>query len=298
MTIEQVQCFLEIEKQMNFSVAADELCISQSSLSKHIKALESELGVLLFNRNTRNISLTLAGVQFSIHAKKILDEYNKITNEIKKYSNKRNKSISITSIPVLNQYGITDVITKFKQGHPDVDLFIMEKDTSYVIKSLENMNTEVAILRDNYIPNGNYKVFPLVDDELVIITGKEHPFADKGYISLAEAAHENFILIGNDTCLYNTCIKECSKVGFAPVTVFSNVRVETIRNFVAHGLGVSLIMKKVAEYLDDPDIRIIELKEKPVQKVSIVTKDEELTPICSEFIQFAVEYFSKKIEAS
>lgn len=293
MTIEQLQCFLAIEENLNFSIAADDLCISQSSLSKHIKSLESELNLSLFNRNTRNISLTLAGIEFSIHAKKMFDDYKKMLHAVKKYSTQKKQSISITSIPVLNQYGITDMITSFKKDHTDVNMYIIEKDTSYVVKSLENVNTEVAIMRDKYIPQGNYKVFPLMDDELVLVTGKNHIFADRGCISLAEAANESFILLGGDTYLYNTCIEECTKVGFVPVTVLSNIRVETIRNFVAQGMGVSLMMERIAEYLADPDIRIIRLKEKPVQTVSMVIKDEQLTSVCSEFIQFAVGYFAK-----
>ncbi|MHB8062536.1 MAG: LysR family transcriptional regulator [Ruminiclostridium sp.] len=293
MTIEQLLCFLSIEKNMNFSIAADELCISQSSLSKHIKSLENELSVLLFNRNTRNISLTLAGNEFSIHSRKIIDEYKKMTSALKKYSVKKKHSISITSIPVLNQYGITDAITAFITNHPDVDMYIIEKDTSYVVRSIENVNTEVAIIRDKYIPQGKFKIFPLVEDELVLVTGKNHPFAERDCISLAEAADENFILLGGDTCLYNTCIEECTKVGFVPVTVYSNIKVETIRNFVSHGMGVSLMMRKIAEYLADPDIRIVKLIEKPVQNLSIVVRDEQLTSVCSEFITFVVDYFEK-----
>ncbi len=74
-TIEQMTYFLAIEKYKSFSIASHELCISQSSLSKQIKALEIELDTKLFDRNTRNISLTLAGEEFSIYAKKFVNEY-------------------------------------------------------------------------------------------------------------------------------------------------------------------------------------------------------------------------------
>lgn len=291
MNIEQLQSFLAIEKHLNFSVAADELCVSQSSLSKHIKALENELSVSLFNRNTRSISLTLAGMELSVHAKKIMEEYNSMISAVKKYSEQRTNNISFTSIPVMNQYGITDVITEYKRNHPEVSMQIIEKDTDYVVKSLENINTDFIIIRDKYVPKGDYRVFPLVDDELVLVVGDSHRFAKREFISLSEASEESFIFLGADTYIYNTCVEECCKAGFAPVTLRSIMRVETIRSFISQGLGVSLMMERIAEYLADPSIRIVRLKEKPTSTLSIVCRNEQLSAACSDFIKYAVNYF-------
>ena len=78
-TIEQLKYFLAVEKYKNFSVASYELCISQSSLSKQIKALENELDTILFDRTTRNITLTDTGKEFLIYAKYSIKSYdNKI----------------------------------------------------------------------------------------------------------------------------------------------------------------------------------------------------------------------------
>lgn len=290
MTLEQLQYFLAVEKYMNFSIAADDLCVSQSSLSKQIKAIENELSVTLFNRNTRNITLTNAGMEFSIHAKRIVDEHNKMLNALKDYSSQNKRSICITSIPVMNQYGVTDMITSFKKGYPDVDMIITEKDTQYVIKSLENPHTDLVILRERFLPQGDYKIFPLVDDELVLITNSSHRFADRESIHLSEAANENFILLSTETCLYNTCLEECTKAGFIPHTLHTNIRLETIKSFVLQGLGVSLMMNKMARYFADPNIRIIKLHEKPILTLSIVTRDEPLSSVCSTFIKYAMNF--------
>jgi len=157
-------------RYMNFSAAADDLCISQSSLSKQIKALENDLSVTLFSRNTRSINLTAAGMEFSVYAKRIVDEYTKMLCALRDYSSQRKHSICITSIPVMSQYGVTDMITSFKKEFPDVNMDITEKDSQHVLKSLESSGTDLAILRTRFIPQGNYKIFPLVDDELVLIT--------------------------------------------------------------------------------------------------------------------------------
>ena len=82
-TIEQLKYFLAVEKYKNFSIASYELCISQSSLSKQIKALENELDTILFDRTTRNITLTDTGKEFLIYAKNSIKSYDNIIHIIK-----------------------------------------------------------------------------------------------------------------------------------------------------------------------------------------------------------------------
>ena len=82
-TIEQLKYFLAVEKYKNFSVASYELCISQSSLTKQIKALENELDTILFDRTTRNITLTDTGKEFLIYAKNSIKSYDNIIHIIK-----------------------------------------------------------------------------------------------------------------------------------------------------------------------------------------------------------------------
>ena len=82
-TIEQLKYFLAVEKYKYFSVASYELCISQSSLSKQIKALENELDTILFDRTTRNITLTDTGKEFLIYAKNSIKSYDNIIHIIK-----------------------------------------------------------------------------------------------------------------------------------------------------------------------------------------------------------------------
>ena len=292
MTIEQLQYFQAIQKFMSFSLAAEDMCISQSSISKQIIALENELSVKLFSRNTRNISLTSAGTEFAVHARRILEEYDKAICNLRDYSFGKKRSISITSIPVMNHYKVTDMIALFEKEHPDVSMSITEKDGLYVAKSLENPDTDLVILRTGFMPYGKYKLFPLIEDELVLVTNSSHRFADREIIQLSEAVNENFILLSADTGLYNFCLEVCSKAGFSPHTLHTNIRIDTIKNFILQGTGVSLMMKKVAEYFADPRIRILKLEEKPVLTLSIIARNNRLTPVCSEFIKFATAYFA------
>ncbi|ADK82475.1 LysR family transcriptional regulator [Sediminispirochaeta smaragdinae] len=295
MTIQQLRLFLAVKKYMNFSVAADESYISQSSLSKHIKSLECELYVTLFDRTTRKISLTQAGLELSIHAEKIVKEYDKLIASLRDYSDRKKDRIRITSIPVMNQYRITEVIESFREKYPAFQVDIQEKDTYYVLKTLENRETDLAIIRtgvDSAKIDQQYRTFPIVNDELVLVASMKHPLTKEKNIRLSDAADENFILLSADTLLHDFCIKQCMDAGFVPHTQHSDVRLDTIKSLVKSGSGVSLLMRRVAEYFSDKEIGITTLADHPTLTLSIVAPDETLSHGCSKFVSFALESLS------
>ena len=171
MTIEQLQYFMAIAKYKNFSTAAEECYISQSSLSKQIKALEQELGgVELFDRNTKKLDITYAGKEFYISADKILMEYQKMINNMKKYMDGHTEVLNIGTIPVMNHYGLTDIFFKFQEYYSNIRLHVIEANSVPIIEDFTKGKMDLAFLRDNYLPVGDFKIFPLVDDELVLVT--------------------------------------------------------------------------------------------------------------------------------
>lgn len=126
MEIEHLYEFTVIAKLESFSRAAEELCMSQSSLSKHILALERELGVPLLVRNPRSVGLSQAGAQILPLAAQVYELQKKIQVAADKQSSREKTLLSIASIPVMAQYNITGVLAKFQRQHPGVTLEVME----------------------------------------------------------------------------------------------------------------------------------------------------------------------------
>ena len=116
MDIAQVQYVLAVAAAGSFSAAAEELYISQSSLSKQVIALERELGVALFDRSKRQIALTPAGAAFLAHARAIDAAYRALLADLGRF--KTAPSLRIVAIPVIAQYGITAYIAQFTAHIP------------------------------------------------------------------------------------------------------------------------------------------------------------------------------------
>ncbi|MDT3425583.1 DNA-binding transcriptional LysR family regulator [Paenibacillus forsythiae] len=287
MHIQQLIYFMAIKKYQSFSLAADELCLTQSALSKQIKALENELNTLLIDRKTRHISLTAAGSDFAMYAEKLLENYNEMISNMKKHSLLEKGFLSVAAIPVMSQYGITSKIASFCISYPQIRLEITEKENDLILGMLRNSEVDVALIRVNYIPDDLVRMYPLMSDELTLVVPAAHPLAGRSGIELKDAASEKFILLNPASGIYRTCLEECQKARFTPDVLYTNSRIETIIALVAEGLGVSLLMKRVVEYFKPEGVSIVPLNNPAVSTLALAApKHKELTPAAKAFIDF------------
>lgn len=292
-TIEQIQYFLAVRKYQGFSTAALELCISQSSLSKQIKALETELDTILFNRSSRNITLTAAGSDFYIYAEKFLKDYNNIIEVMKKHSISKNSSLKIGTIAVLTQYGLTSLIASFKNSHPDINLSIIEEENEAIFKMLMENEIDFAIMRDFNLPKDCLEITPIAYDELVVVTSNKHHFTKKKYITFDDLRNENFIIC-EKSGVYEICVKECSKAGFTPKVIHNISKIETILGLVSEGLGITLIVSNVLKPFSNPNIAVHHLKTAINSNLALVNhKDAPKYRECCEFKNFIIDSIKK-----
>lgn len=258
-TIEQIQYFLAVKKLNSFSLAANELSISQSSLSKQIKALETELDTILFDRTFRVTKLTTAGEEFLIYAEKFLEDYNSIIQKMKKHSISKKSTLKLGTIAVLTQYGLTSKIAAFKNKYSNIDINIFEDENDAILNMLSKSEIDIAIARDFNISRDLFNVITLAEDELIIVTSNNHPFRKRKYISFADLRDEKFIICAKSG-IYDICVKECSKHDFTPNVVYNISKIETILGLVSEGLGITLMVNNVLRPFNNSNILIHQLK--------------------------------------
>lgn len=288
-TIEQIQYFLAVKEYNGFSIAAQELCISQSSLSKQIKALETELDTVLFDRASRVTTLTPAGEDFYVYAQNFLENYNSIIQGMQKHSLSKKLTLNVGTIAVLTQYGLNSIIASFKSEYPNIDINLFEDEHDGIINMLSKSEINLAIARDTDLDNSNFDIVTLVEDELVVVTSKNHPFAKKKYISFSDLKNQNFIM-STKSSLYKICAKECSKLGFTPKVVHNISKIETILGLVSESLGITLMVNNVLKPFKGNNISVHPLKDPIRCDLALVTNIN--TPKSNEFNLFK-EYIIK-----
>lgn len=268
MEIHYLHEFVTIAKCGSFSLAAEDLNLSQSSLSKHIKALERELETTLFDRSTRSVTLSETGKLLLPYAHDIIEAHSKLRNLLNEQAVHKRQILSIASIPMMAQYKITSAIAKFNNKFPAIRLDVRETESKDIIDCLENRSCELAFWRSSAIYSPELESLPLYTDHMMAVLPKQHCLAHKQSLNLSQLSGESFLLLDQNTLLYSLCTAACERAGFVPHITYMGKRPETIIELVAKNMGIALLMNKHVDYVKHPSV------------ISIKIVPEEINYIC------------------
>lgn len=239
MEIHQLEYVLEVAKQRHFTRAADEINVVQSSLSQQIAKLEDELGVKLFERTTRCVNLTPAGVEFVQHAKRILADLEKAKESMLLYGGMLRGTLHIGVIASLESIDFVNIVTSFRTLYPGMVVNIIQQGSHKLIEMLRMNIVDIAFLTmPVHMEHQDIEFTHLGTDEFVLVTKKEHPFVKRKYIDLIEAENENFVFHHKDESIYHICLVACNNAGFQPKIVCQSSHSPTSLALINAGIGV------------------------------------------------------------
>jgi LysR family transcriptional activator of glutamate synthase operon len=257
MEIHQLQYVLALEKFMSFTLAANEICVSQSTLSHQIKKLEEELGVSLFVRTTRSLTLSPAGKEFIEYAKSIVLGIQRAQNAMLEHTNLDKGNIKIGAIRTIAFSGITSVIAAFQKTYPGISIELYEANSDNLIKKL-NSEIDVAFITATNGSNYNFDFSPLFEDRLVILVSRSHFLADRKMIDLSEVSQEKFIVMETSSGFRKTLLDICGQAGFNPNIILESSQIETIRGLVEEGIGIAFFSHRIASSISSSKTSIVE----------------------------------------
>jgi len=283
--ISYLKDFLVIAETKNFLEAAAILYCSQATLTKHIQRLELELGLTLFDRTTRKVSITREGEMLLPYAREITELYERMTLQVKEAKNDSQQTLTIGSIPALAQYNITELLVSFKKTNPQATINVIQAGSEELMDLVRQRKCDVAFIRTygELLPEFCY--LPIAADELVAILPGEHPLANQGVIPLEKLSRENFVLIPENTMLHRLSMQLCHESGFEPHVVFTDHRLENLLEMVINGMGVALLMRKLAEYMAHPKVAVLGLEKTVSTRLDLCyLRNVELSPVARQFV--------------
>jgi LysR family transcriptional regulator, transcription activator of glutamate synthase operon len=285
MEINYMREFVVLAQTGNFMEAADILYSSQSTLSKHIKSLETELGVPLFDRTTRKVVISKYGQIFLPYAKKITELQDQYIAILKSNLETDRETLNLGSIYGLAQYKITDVLVRFKKSRPQATLNVLQSSSRDLKEMLRQRKCDLAFIRDIEDPEDEFINIPYVNDTIVAVLPIAHPLAKQKTIPLQKLANENFLLEVPDTMPYRLSIRACELSGFEPKVAITNIDREYLIDLVSKGMGVSLILKEFLLHLSYPKIAIVEITPSVATQIDLCyLKGIELSDAAKHFI--------------
>lgn len=248
MEVNYLREFLVLAEGKSYLEAADILYVSQSSLSKHIKRLEVELGELLFERTTRKVVLSEYGELLVPYAKRIVQAQDEFEQTARKFKRKVGDSLTIGSTSLMAPYKITETLTKFNTENPDIKFSLIEGTASELKELLMQERCDFAFIRKTEFEGEDdaYVEIPWDRDNMAVVLPVDHVLAGRESVTMDELSGEKFLLMHGHELLFDLCRSIYKEEGLEPNIVFTGSHSETIVNMVGQGMGVSLLMKKPA----------------------------------------------------
>ena len=287
MTFEQLEYFIAAVESDTFFDAAETLHTTQSTLSKQIKKLETELEVTLWDRSRRHAKLTPAGQTFYKEAQKLSKQYRETLQKMSAYQHTIPHELHIGTLPFLAQYHLTEPIRRFIQLHPQIRLTLSEVEEEELLAGLSQDTFELVIARETMIDLKHYHFKSIAHDTLSVILPKDHPLANQPLLSLKEIKMEGFVLMHPYTSIYQLCQKLFVKAAIQP-NILRTARVESIISAVQIGEGISLFPESNFQLFQHEGLVAIPLVDAPQLQIGFAyKKNRELLPILNDLLQYS-----------
>lgn len=278
--------FVVLSRTGNYQKAADELFISQPSLTRHIKLLEKELGASVFDRSTRRVELSEAGQCLLPYAEKITRLMDECGSAVSSSVKSAKNGITVGSIPAMTQYGVTDILASFKHDNPACTINVVEDESPALLQYLRDDKCDFAFLREyaqEAAPDDMDRVL-ITQDTIVTILPRDHRLASEPFITIDQLKNENLLLLKGEL-LYRKLVAAYDDVGFHPKFSFTGTRVENIVDMVSRGLGVSFVLRSSAMQLKDKNIAVVDFRPEFVTELSLAyKKSKRLNQISARFL--------------
>ena len=289
MTLLSYQIFQTVIEQGSFQKAAQVLNLTPSAISHSISTMEKELGFPLFNRNKNGITLTSYGENLQPYILTVLNSDTKLQQAISEFNGLTHGSVKIGTFSSVCTGFIPDIIAGFSKKHPNIEIKIYQGTYDDVYTWLKTGVVDIGFLSDSSCKD--LTLSPLYEDELLVITPKNHKAAHKGYIEITELDGEKFISQREST---DADIQEIFRKYKLNVKSSCHV-VDDLSQIamVASGLGICIMPQLVMQNIPY-DVNTYKLKPSEHRTIGICSMNEELmAPAVKSMYKHILDFFAE-----
>lgn len=286
MNIAYLKEFETLAETGNFLEASEQLFISQSSLSKHIKSMETELGVPLFIRSTRKVSLSPFGAALLEDSKKITQLYMQSLEKLAKLREHDSSTLNIGAFSMLTSYGISDLLIGFSDAYPSIKTKLNKYPEPLLLRKLENGELDLAFIHSSPLPDDQFEKVLISRDCLCLVVPVTHPLAAKKSVSIGELKNEQFIIPPSQTLL-NLYFQELSQQYQLPLDNALMVNdIYSIIYMVSREMGVSFLSRRSFVSLNHPNVVSIRLNPEYSTNVYLIYNRNSFSQPLYHFVNF------------
>lgn len=287
--------FYEVVKTHSFSKAADSLFMTQPGVSHHISQLEAQTGAKLLVRERGKFKVTKEGRVIFKYAEKIETAARGLENRMKAMKKGGKSVLKIATTPVYSRIMMPFLLGTFQNANPDILIKFDSGNSNDMIKTITTMENDVVIIASQKTSKKLFS-FPLINEELVLITANDHPLSQKESVSLSEIAGYPLIIREEGSATRKLVLSAYKSLNIKPVALIDMRSTEFIKQWVSQGTGVSLLIKRAVLEDERNRLKVIPLKENLSLEVSVLyLKSRKYDKSIQRFLDHVRELKEKSI---
>lgn len=297
MDIRQIRAFIAVANNLNFTKAAEEIFVTQSSISKIIKSLEDEIGTQLFYRSPK-IELTDSGKELYKRSLHIISLIDSIPDEIQNIADLKKGEIKIGIPPIIGSSFFPQIIGEFKSLYPNIDIKLIEVGSKRIEEKLEKGELDIGIICSYPQFKEEYNMVEYIRSPLIVGINSNNLLSKKDIIRYRDLKDENFILFQEDFSLYDLIIKRCLENNFQPNVICNSSQRDFIVEMVVAELGITFFPEIVCSKINRQGISFVPLEDPKIFLNLLVVwkKDRYLSYASKKWLEFATSKIDLKID--
>ncbi|MGW0602915.1 LysR substrate-binding domain-containing protein [Streptomyces sp. NPDC002644] len=240
MLVPRLAYFAGVARTEHVTRAAQEMRVPQSTLSRAVARLEEDLGVDLFARRGRTVSLTPAGRTFLASVERALADLERAAEEVRADADAAVGKVAFGFLHTMGAETVPGLIHAFRENHPRIRFSLVQNYGEAMLEGLRRGELDLCLTSP--VPDAPDLVARRLDEQkLRLVVPADHRLAARRRIRLSEAAEETFVTLEAGYGLRRITDDLCAQAGFRPRIAFEGEEAETLRGLVAAGLGVALL---------------------------------------------------------
>ncbi|MEU3535362.1 LysR family transcriptional regulator [Streptomyces murinus] len=291
MELRQLEYFVAVAEERNFTRAAERVHISQSGVSAQIRRLERELGAELFDRSARTVTLTVAGKAALAHARTALAAAGAVGQAVGEVSDLIRGRLTVGMVVGCTVTPLFDALAAFHRDHPGVELSLLEDNSDRLVEGVRAGAVDLALVGAAAAAPEGLEALTLISERLVAAVPPGHPLAAGPRVALSELVAHPIVCMPPGTGLRTVFDQACAARDLHPVIALQATAADAIAGLAARDLAVAVLSESMAaRYGDRLTARLIEDVETPAL-LALIWKDGQ-GPAVRELLAYSRRAFA------
>lgn len=254
-TLRQLRSFVTVARLGSFTQAARRMHISQPALTVQIRQLEEMLGVQLFDRNTRSVTLTRVGAELVPQLERLQEEMDAVLAHTRELASGQRGVVRLACIPSFAASRLPEAILAFRRDHPHIAFTLKDANWNRVVAMVRSGDVDFGIA-DLLTTEPDLEFLPLMEDRMQVIFAQGHPIAGLKKVTLAKLAEHPMVMMDPETSARHTIDRAFAEAGCYPPRACEVMYMATAVAMVRAGLGFTILPASAIEWRAHPHLAV------------------------------------------